>query len=142
MARSSGYSTSTSDIAREILGQRNTIESDWQSNLQNVANQGINNRLSLLQRLNELASGQSERAAARAPELALASEQAALAARPNAGQNRLSINKPAATSGGGTATTRAQFLKNNPAFAKMTTAERQRWLKNHPDAAKVWARVN
>jgi hypothetical protein len=140
MAYSSGYGQSTSDIAREILGQRNQVEMDWQGNQQNVANMGINNRLSLLQRLNQLASTQSERAAANAPGLALASEQAALAARPDAGQNRATITKP--SSGSGVATTRAQFLKNNPAFAKMTTAQRQTWLKNHPDAARVWARVN
>lgn len=39
------------------------------------------------------------------------------------------------------ATTRAQFLANNPAFAKMSAKERDTWLKNHPDAAAIWRRL-
>jgi hypothetical protein len=38
--------------------------------------------------------------------------------------------------------TRAEFLRNNPNFAKMGSAERQKWLARHPDAAAVWRRIN
>jgi hypothetical protein len=139
MAFSSGYGTSVSDLARELFNKRAGVESDYQQNQQNIVNQGLNNRNAFVQMLNQLASTQAERAAAKAAELSLSAPSAVNVPNPYAAAP---APAPAATPAKAATPTRAEFLRDHPILASLHGADRERFLRNHPGIAQAWARYN
>jgi hypothetical protein len=130
MARSSGYGTGVQNVNTDFASRLSTLAASRNAELASADAEESAANSDYQYDLGDIADQEAYYNATQQPQMVGGL----------AGVAQARVNSTASGSGGGI--TRAQFLANNPGFAKMGHEERQRWLKNHPQAAAVWRRVN